>query len=53
MFNETDETSNPFGYYPDLFAEPHDHANLWDVSAFWDIEDECPDSETPVQPVSE
>ncbi len=52
MSTETDEANNPFGYYPDLFAEPHDHANMWDISAFWDEEEPLVD-ESPEQPVSE
>ncbi len=53
MSAEQDEANNPFGYYPDLFAEPHDHANMWDISAFWDELDEPADDEIPAPPVSE
>ncbi len=53
MFNETDESSNPFGYYPDLFAEPHDHANMWDISAFWDQLEDAVEDENSDQPVRE
>ncbi len=52
MLTEADETSNPFGYYPDLFAEPHDHANMWDISAFWDDQESFED-ESPEPPVNE
>jgi hypothetical protein len=35
MLPETNEPQTTLEYSPDLFAEPHDHANQWDVSAFW------------------
>ena len=35
MLPEQTETTQVPEYSPDLFAEPRDHANQWDVSAFW------------------
>ena len=35
MLPEQTETTQAPEDSPDLFAEPRDHANLWDVSAFW------------------
>ncbi len=52
MKPETSEPIDPFAYSPDLFAEPHDHANLWDISAFWPEEPHRTD-ETVEEPVDE
>ena len=36
MLPEQTETTQAPEDSPDLFAEPRDHANQWDVSAFWE-----------------
>ncbi len=35
MQPENNETNEVFQYAADLFAEPRDHANQWDVSGIW------------------
>ncbi len=39
MQPEKNEANEAFQYSADLFAEPRDHANQWDVSGIW-FEDE-------------
>ncbi len=54
MLTEKNDPNNPFEYSPDLFAEPHDHANMWDISAFWaEVEEQSADDETLEPPVAE
>lgn len=35
MSPEKNDPSNVPENAPDLFAEPRDHANQWDIRAFW------------------
>ena len=39
---KTDPNNMP-EYAPDLFDEPRDHANQWDISAFWTEEERVVD----------
>ncbi len=43
MLPETNEPTTEPEYSPDLFAESRDHANQWDISAFWNEEAEVVD----------
>lgn len=48
---EKNDPNNVPEYAPDLFAEPRDHANQWDISAFWT--DEAPVVDPKLGPVVE
>ncbi len=38
MLPEQNETNTAPKDSPDLFAEPRDHANQWDISVLWEEE---------------
>ncbi len=38
MSPEKNDPNNVPEYSPDLFEESRDHANQWDISAFWSEE---------------
>lgn len=50
MQPEMSETHFSVEFSPDLFDEPRDHANQWDVSGIWfepqlDLQDDVPGSD--------
>ncbi len=47
MQPETTEPNERSEYSPDLFDEPRDHANQWDVSGIWFEEGEEPQDNLP------
>lgn len=47
MLPETNEPTTPPEHSPDLFAEPRDHANQWDVTALWPDREPPPQDENP------
>ncbi len=46
MQPEKIETEQGYEYSPDLFSEPRDHANQWDVSAIWFESEHEPEDST-------
>ena len=49
MSQESKEPTQFSGYPVNLFEEPRDHANQWDVSALWPDYKPEPREETPTQ----
>ena len=51
MQPENEEPTAVVEFSPDLFDEPRDHANQWDVSGIWFASE--PETGEPPRPVSE